>query len=141
MRELLGRHERRLDALALRVALGRIPGLELRIRVLFVHLAERWGEPTASGWRLTIPLTHRLPAELCGCSRPAVTTALARLRHEGTLRFDETAHEWFVVQTGRDELVVSHGRVPCHVGLAPGRPVVAAARALSPRQNADPNRT
>jgi CRP/FNR family cyclic AMP-dependent transcriptional regulator len=61
------------------------PRLELRLVLLFWHLAGRWGRVEPSGIHLTLPLTHRLLGQLVGAERPSISHALARLAHAGLL--------------------------------------------------------
>jgi CRP-like cAMP-binding protein len=65
-----------------------------RVAARVVELAERFGEPTAGGLRIAMPLSQDELAGWTGSSREAVTKALASLRASGWIR------------TGRLEVVV-----------------------------------
>lgn len=82
---LVARGFNRSRASVAAAAISSIVGLEERLLILLWHLAERWGEPTGQGVRISIGLPHRLLAELVGARRPSVTTALASLQEQGRL--------------------------------------------------------
>lgn len=57
-----------------------------RVARRLVELADRFGEPTESGIRITVPLTQDELASWVGASREAVTKALRTLRTDGYVR-------------------------------------------------------
>jgi CRP/FNR family transcriptional regulator, cyclic AMP receptor protein len=57
-----------------------------RVACRLVELADRFGEPTESGIRITLPLTQEDLASWVGASREAVTKALRTLRTDGYVR-------------------------------------------------------
>lgn len=57
-----------------------------RVALRLVELADRFGEPTESGIRITLPLTQDELASWVGASREAVTKALRTLRARGYVR-------------------------------------------------------
>jgi hypothetical protein len=59
------------------------PRLEVRLDLVFWHLAARWGRVEPSGIKLTLPLTHRLLGQLVAAERPSITHALSRLSGAG----------------------------------------------------------
>jgi CRP-like cAMP-binding protein len=59
------------------------PRADVRVDLLFWHLAERWGRVEPDGILLPLPLTHRLIGKLVGVERPSVSHALARLARSG----------------------------------------------------------
>lgn len=61
------------------------PRGEDRVRLQLWQLAEQWGRVTPDGIEITVPVTHRLLAELTGSRRPTVTSAIGRLRADGAL--------------------------------------------------------
>jgi CRP-like cAMP-binding protein len=61
------------------------PLVEERLMLLFALLGERWGKVTPAGVVLSLPLTHRTLAHLCGARRPSVTVSLRTLRAEGVV--------------------------------------------------------
>jgi hypothetical protein len=59
------------------------PRLEVRLDLLFWHLAGRWGRVEPTGIKLTLPLTHRLLGQLVAAERPSISHALRRLAGAG----------------------------------------------------------
>jgi hypothetical protein len=82
---LLARSMRRSRSLAVLSAIDNVVGLEERLRLLFWHLAERWGSVERDGVVIPLRLTHEVLADLVGSRRPSVTTALARLVERGAI--------------------------------------------------------
>jgi CRP/FNR family cyclic AMP-dependent transcriptional regulator len=72
------RHAQDLDQLR---AIAGHPRLEVRLDLLFWHLAARWGRVEPGGIRLLLPLTHRVLGQLVAAERPSVSHALHRLMH------------------------------------------------------------
>jgi CRP/FNR family cyclic AMP-dependent transcriptional regulator len=66
------------------IAAGHARG-EDRVLLQLWQLAEQWGRVTPAGIEITVPVTHRLLAELTGSRRPTVTSAVGRLRRHGLL--------------------------------------------------------
>lgn len=82
-RTLLRRSSRRtLDLDAVR-AITCHPRLEVRLDLLFWHLAARWGRVQPDGIRLVLPLTHKLLGQLVAAERPSISHALHRLEAAG----------------------------------------------------------
>ncbi|WP_432982024.1 Crp/Fnr family transcriptional regulator [Dactylosporangium sp. CA-233914] len=65
-----------------------------RVAARLVELAERFGEPTPQGLRISLPLSQDELAGWTGASREAVTKSLRTLREEGC------------IQTGRLHVIV-----------------------------------
>ncbi|MBV9012317.1 MAG: Crp/Fnr family transcriptional regulator [Pseudonocardiales bacterium] len=65
-----------------------------RVACRLVELADRFGEPTESGVRITLRLTREELASWIGASREAVTKALQRLRAGGCI---QTEHRKIIV--------------------------------------------
>jgi CRP-like cAMP-binding protein len=80
---LLRRVGRRARDLDVQRAIVCQPRLEVRLALLFWHLAERWGRVEPGGIHLSLPLTHSLLGRLAGAERPSVSHALARLADAG----------------------------------------------------------
>jgi CRP-like cAMP-binding protein len=80
---LLHRAERRTHSLNVQRAIASHPRLEIRLALLLLHLAARWGRVEPGGVRLTLPLTHQLLGRMIGAERPSVSHALARLARSG----------------------------------------------------------
>ena len=57
--------------------------VNMRLQMLFWHLADRWGRVTADGVLLPLNLTHSVLADLVGARRPTVSTALSELARQG----------------------------------------------------------
>jgi CRP-like cAMP-binding protein len=75
----MGRAVRRSEALAVQLAIARIPRLEARLHCLLWHLADRFGHRVRDGVRIPLRLTHELLSDLAVANRQAVTRALKRL--------------------------------------------------------------
>ncbi len=78
---LLRRAARRTADVDTMRAIAGHPRLEVRLDLLFWHLASRWGRVEPQGLRLRLPLTHRLLGQLVAAERPSISHALARLSH------------------------------------------------------------
>ena len=63
-----------------------IPRVDERLLLVLWDLADRWGRVRVDGVHLELPLSHSLLAGIVGAQRPSVTTALGRLRREGSVR-------------------------------------------------------
>lgn len=77
------------------------PRLEVRLDLLFWHLAARWGRVEPTGIKLTLPLTHRLLGQLVAAERPSISHALGRLSGAGLVT--GSAGDWHL-----------HGSVDSH---------------------------
>ena len=82
---LIDRLCERAQRLAVSQAICQLNGVDRRLLALFWQLAERWGKVVADGVSVTLPLPHRLIAELVGARRPTVSTALGQLADRGLL--------------------------------------------------------
>jgi CRP/FNR family cyclic AMP-dependent transcriptional regulator len=80
---LLRRVGRRVSDVDAMRAITSHPRLELRLVLLFWHLAARWGRVEPTGIHLTLPLTHRLLGRLVGAERPSISHAMTRLSQAG----------------------------------------------------------
>ena len=83
---LVGRAVQRAHTLALSQAIGCTTGLELRLLMLFWHLAYRWGKVGPDGVFVRVVLTHETIGRLIGARRPSVSTALKLLEMDGQVR-------------------------------------------------------
>jgi CRP/FNR family cyclic AMP-dependent transcriptional regulator len=116
VQSLFRRLERRAAELDMLRAISSQPRLEVRLVLLLWHLAGRWGRVEPTGFRLCLPLTHRLLGQLVAAERPSISHALGRLSHAGLVT--GTAGDWHL-----------HGSVDTHlesliegtVRLTPGR--------------------
>ncbi len=66
-------------------AISQLPRVELRLRALMWHLAERWGRIASTGVVVPIEVTHGALGRLVGARRPTVSLALAELAREGAM--------------------------------------------------------
>ncbi len=62
--------------------------VDIRLHMLFWHLASRWGRVRTDATVLPLRLTHTVLADLVAARRPTVTSALSRLSRLGLVRFD-----------------------------------------------------
>jgi CRP/FNR family transcriptional regulator, cyclic AMP receptor protein len=82
---LLSRTLERSRHLAFNLAISHVRHADLRLRILFWHLAGRWGRVTPEGVLVPLPLTHELLAHLTGMRRPTASTALRQLARAGEI--------------------------------------------------------
>jgi CRP-like cAMP-binding protein len=99
---LLRRASRRTDDVDEMRAIACHPRLEVRLDLLFWHLAARWGRVEPSGIKLTLPLTHRLLGQLVAAERPSISHALGRLSGAGLVT--GSAGDWHLQGTVEDHL-------------------------------------
>lgn len=96
-------------------AIAQLNGVDRRLLSLFWHLAERWGRVVPEGIAVTMPVPHRLLAQLVGARRPTVSTALRQLAE-------------------RQELVRTAGDTWVLLGEPVGLPEGEAARVIRGRR-------
>jgi CRP/FNR family cyclic AMP-dependent transcriptional regulator len=101
---LFRRAEHRSGELDVLRAISCQPRLEVRLVLLLWHLAGRWGRVEPAGFRLCLPLTHRLLGQLVAAERPSISHALRRLSEAGIIT--GTAGDWHL-----------HGSVNDHMEL------------------------
>jgi CRP/FNR family cyclic AMP-dependent transcriptional regulator len=82
---LLERTVQRSRWLGLQLAMTQVRRADLRLRMLFWHLADRWGRTSREGVLLSLPLTHRIIAQLVCMRRPTVSTTLQALERSGEI--------------------------------------------------------
>jgi hypothetical protein len=82
---LIARAARQAARAAEQRAISQLPRVELRIRALLWHLAERWGRVSATGVIVPLELTHGALGHLVGARRPTVTLALSELSRDGAI--------------------------------------------------------
>jgi CRP-like cAMP-binding protein len=83
--ELMQRTIRRSRSLSVLLALTQARRADVRLRILFWHLADRWGRVTPEGVVLPLRLTHSLIAQLTGLRRPSVSLSLGDLERSGEI--------------------------------------------------------
>jgi hypothetical protein len=76
---LVGRALQRSRELAVNMAIVHQARVDVRLHMLFWHLAARWGRVRSDGVSLPLRLTHNVLADLAAARRPTVTTALSEL--------------------------------------------------------------
>lgn len=77
---LLDRSVERSRRLAVNMAIVHRPRVDIRLQMLFWHLADRWGRPCDGRMMLPLRLTHTILADLVAAQRPTVSGALADLQ-------------------------------------------------------------
>ena len=83
--ELMHRSVRRSHSLSVLLAVTQARRAEVRLRILFWHLADRWGRVTPDGVVLPLRLTHSVIAQLTGLRRPSVSLTLGELERSGEI--------------------------------------------------------
>lgn len=79
IRCLLERSVERSQRLAVNMAIVHHPRVEIRLQMLFWHLADRWGRVCDGRTVLPLRLTHTVLADLVAAQRPTVSAALSDL--------------------------------------------------------------
>jgi CRP/FNR family transcriptional regulator, cyclic AMP receptor protein len=80
---LVDRALERSRNLAINMAIVHQARVNVRLHMLFWHLADRWGRVRSEGVWLPLALTHTVLADLVAARRPTVTTALTELSRQG----------------------------------------------------------
>ena len=80
---LVDRALERSRNLTINMAIVHQARVNVRLHMLFWHLADRWGRVRAEGVSLPLALTHTVLADLVAARRPTVTTALTELSRQG----------------------------------------------------------
>lgn len=83
---IVARSVRRARSVGLHLAIRCVKRVELRLLLLFWHLADRFGRVTPDGVVIPLELTHARLGRLVGAQRPSVTTALGHLADKGLVR-------------------------------------------------------
>lgn len=112
---LLDRYTARARWVSLQLAVCHIVGLDKRLETMLWHLAERWGRVGTQGVILPLRFSHEFLAKLVGVRRPSVTSAVSRLRQEGTLERREDG-SWLL-----------HGRPPAELARERARMMATSA--------------
>jgi PAS domain S-box-containing protein len=63
-----------------------------RLNLLLQWLKTGFGQPVPGGIRLSVRLTHREPASICGTTRVTVSRTLGKMREEGRITYDSDRH-------------------------------------------------
>lgn len=72
--------------LAVNMAIVHQPRVDVRLHMLFWHLAGRWGRVRGDGVSLPLRLTHNVLADLTAARRPTVTSALSDLARRNLVK-------------------------------------------------------
>jgi CRP/FNR family cyclic AMP-dependent transcriptional regulator len=83
---LFGRSVLRSRQLAVNMAIVHQARVDVRLHLLFWHLASRWGRVRSDGVVVPLRLTHTVLADLVAARRPTVTSALTDLGRRGLVR-------------------------------------------------------
>ena len=83
---LLSRAISRSRQLAVNMAIVHHARVDVRLHLLFWHLADRWGRVRPDGVVVPLRLTHAVLSDLVAARRPTVTSALSELGKRGLLR-------------------------------------------------------
>lgn len=108
----------RARRLALMMAIIHHPRIEVRLHMLFWHLADRWGHVRPDGVILPLNVSHSVLADLVAAQRPSVTGALGKLVERGVVRTLEDG--WLLCGEPPGELLELQ-----HVDVQLGRPEAA----------------
>jgi CRP/FNR family transcriptional regulator, cyclic AMP receptor protein len=77
--QIVQRALQRTTELAFELAISHIVGVDLRVRQLLLHIADRWGTVTNEGVVVPVPLTNEVIGAIIGARPPSVSTALQKL--------------------------------------------------------------
>jgi CRP-like cAMP-binding protein len=80
--------------------------VDVRLHMLFWHLATRWGRVRSDGTVLRVRLTHSVLADLVAARRPTVTSALSDLSKRKLVQFVDDG--WLLSGEAPGELLEVH---------------------------------
>lgn len=100
---LVGRAVGRSRNLTVNMAIVHQARVDIRLHMLFWHLAARWGRVRSDGTMLPLRLTHAVLADLVAARRPTVTSALSELTRQGHVRLADDG--WLLVGEPPGELL------------------------------------
>jgi hypothetical protein len=83
---LVSRAIQRSRELAVNMAIVHQARVDVRLHMLFWHLAQRWGRVRSDGIMIPLRLTHAVLSDLVAARRPTVTSALSDLARRGVVR-------------------------------------------------------
>lgn len=99
---MVARAMRRARNLVVNMAIVHQPRVDVRLHMLFWHLAGRWGRVRPEGTVLRMRLTHAVLADLVAARRPTVTSALTELSRSGQVR--SSGDQWILLGERPGEL-------------------------------------
>jgi len=105
IRGLIERSVERSRRMAVNMAIVHHPRIDIRLQMLFWHLADRWGWVRGPQTVLPLRLTHSVLADLVAAQRPTVSSALSDLACRDILR--PTPDGWLLLGAPPRELVES----------------------------------
>jgi CRP/FNR family cyclic AMP-dependent transcriptional regulator len=109
---LVGRALERSRNLAISMAIVHHARVELRLRMLFWHLAHRWGMVSRDGVIIALGLSRTVIADLIAAQRPSVSITLSDLDRQGLVR--QTRDGWLVRDDPPGELLELRGSAPAN---------------------------
>jgi hypothetical protein len=83
---LISRAVQRSRQLAVNMAIVHQARVDVRLHMLFWHLASRWGRVRSDGVFIPLRLTHAVLSDLVAARRPTVTSALSDLNRRGLVQ-------------------------------------------------------
>jgi len=98
---LVGRALERSRRQSINLAIIHQARVDLRLQMLFWHLADRWGRVRPDGIHVPLRLTHAVLADLVAAQRPSVTSALSVLARRGVVR--HLADGWLLAASAAAE--------------------------------------
>lgn len=104
---LMARAVSRSRNLAVNMAIIHHPRIQVRLHMLFWHLAARWGRVRRDGIVVSLRLTHSVIADLVAAQRPSVSGSLKKLEARGVLRTVEDG--WLLCGEPPTELLELQG--------------------------------
>jgi CRP/FNR family transcriptional regulator, cyclic AMP receptor protein len=127
---LVGRVTERTRNATINMAIVHQARVDVRLHMLFWHLADRWGRVRGDVIVLPLRLTHAVLADLVAAQRPTVSSALSDLAKHGYVRFVDDA--WILPRHPPGELEELRTDPPHGKGMLGGgdaqRPVVSELR-------------
>jgi CRP/FNR family transcriptional regulator, cyclic AMP receptor protein len=84
----------RSRSFAAATAIAQHTRVEVRLHMLFWHLADRWGRVRPEGVLVPLRLTHAILADLVSARRPSVSTGLSTLARQGLV--ERVGREWLL---------------------------------------------
>lgn len=114
---LVARALQRSRNLAISMAIVHQPRVDVRLRMMFWHLATRWGRVRSDGVSVPLRLTHSVLADLTAARRPTVSSALSELTRQGLVQAGPDG--WLLGGIPPGELVELGGVPPDFASEAP----------------------
>jgi hypothetical protein len=119
---LVGRALERSRNLTVNIAIVHQPRVDIRLMMLFWHLAARWGHVRTDGVFVPMHLTRTVLADLVAARRPTVSTSLTELARSGSIV--PLPGGWLLTGDPPGELLelrTGDGAIPSAPGLPAGQ--------------------